>query len=521
MKSGKTRDCAVLLLVAWCSLWLPNQACARTYYVSPSGDDSGPGTSPSQPLRTLERLQSLHFEAQDRILFQGGTELEGSLDLSPSNTSPPLEIGSYGTGKAMISVPQGPGIAIRNLSNVTVSGLKIMGSGRTTNQDNGIEIVNDRKGGKMASDIVVDDVEITGFGMSGLLLHSAEEKSGYRHVRITRVEAYENGFAGIEIASKYPDSPHEDIYIGNSKAHHNPGIANYDGHSGSGIIMGGVRGGLIEHSEAYENGNMCDSFITGGPAGIWVWNADGVVVQFNKSYRNHTNNGADGGGYDLDGKTTNSVLQYNYSAENDGYGYQLAEFAGDNPFHNNVVRYNISVGDGNGTSVGALHVWGKVDQSSFENNITYSRADSRKMSYSISFERWVGMNLSFRNNIFYADAESALICRRDSSGQRLEMEGNTCAVQGQLRPIEWDDLRIETWDEWRRTTGFEKTGVLIQGISVPAEVLNLESKERFSESDFLSIAAIFEEKLGLCGDESAPNPLRPSCRSARASRQEK
>ena len=33
-----------------------------------------------------------------------------------------------------------------------------------------------------------------------------------------------------------------------------------DGHSGSGIVLGGVKGGMIEHSEAYGNGGESDAF---------------------------------------------------------------------------------------------------------------------------------------------------------------------------------------------------------------------------------------------------------------------
>jgi hypothetical protein len=47
-----------------------------------------------------------------------------------------------------------------------------------------------------------------------------------------------------------------------------------------------------------------------------------VTIQFCKAHDMATANNADGG-YDLNSATVNSVLQYNVSWGNYGYGYQL------------------------------------------------------------------------------------------------------------------------------------------------------------------------------------------------------
>ena len=62
-----------------------------------------------------------------------------------------------------------------------------------------------------------------------------------------------------------------------------------------------------------------------------------------------TANNADGGGFDLDGATTNSVLQYNVSWNNNGYGYQLYDFFW-GPHQNNTARYNVTIDDAKVTS---------------------------------------------------------------------------------------------------------------------------------------------------------------------------
>jgi|LSQX01.2.fsa_nt_gb hypothetical protein len=42
------------------------------YYVSPSGDDNNPGTSPDKPLRTAEKVSLLPLKAGDAVLFERG-----------------------------------------------------------------------------------------------------------------------------------------------------------------------------------------------------------------------------------------------------------------------------------------------------------------------------------------------------------------------------------------------------------------------------------------------------------------
>src|SRR5262249_11142991 len=65
----------------------------------------------------------------------------------------------------------------------------------------------------------------------------------------------------------------------------------------------------------------------------------------------------DGGGFDLDGGVSESVMQYNYSAENDGAGYLVFDF-GAAPFRlaDNVIRFNISENDGRKNSFAGIHV---------------------------------------------------------------------------------------------------------------------------------------------------------------------
>jgi hypothetical protein len=131
-------------------------------------------------------------------------------------------------------------------------------------------------------------------------------------------------------------------------------------------------------------------------------------------------NNADGGGFDLDGATTNSVLQYNVSWDNHGYGYQLYDFFW-GPHQNNTVRYNVTIGDGKVTSSrpptpgqGVLVGFGHLINESFHHNVAYvenARGSEVKL---VQIDTWDGDDLAFHDNLYIAaDAiRPLLLCRR-------------------------------------------------------------------------------------------------------------
>ena len=139
-------------------------------------------------------------------------------------------------------------------------------------------------------------------------------------------------------------------------SYRNSGIAGAAGNTGSGITMGGVKGGMIERSVAYDNGWLCDA--NEGPVGIWTYDSYGVVIQHNELYRNRTNGPADGGDFDLDQNTRNALVQYNYSHDNYGPGYLFSHSPNTFSHSGNTVRYNISENDGRRNSAAAILIWG-------------------------------------------------------------------------------------------------------------------------------------------------------------------
>ena len=145
-----------------------------------------------------------------------------------------------------------------------------------------------------------------------------ESQSGYCDVRISNCLASDNAYAGIHVYGVHDfhakTYAHRDVAVVDCVAHDNPGDPDFlDNHSGNGILLHDVDGGVIDGCTAYGNGSLCRAK-SGGPVGIWAWSSRKLVIQNCVSVRNRTGGKYDGGGFDFDGGVSESVMQYNYSA---------------------------------------------------------------------------------------------------------------------------------------------------------------------------------------------------------------
>lgn len=195
--------------------------------------------------------------------------------------------------------------------------------------------------------ITLDSVEVEGFQKAGLFIDNSN------NIQVNRVHAHDNGFAGISAMNVTR------LSIEHSFAENNPGDpTNFTNHSGNGIVVGYGRNVLIDHCRATNNGWDMPR-VGNGPVGIWAWESDSVRIQFCVSYRNKTSKGGeDGGGFDLDGGVTNSVIENCISFGNDGSGFGLFQYAGANPWKNNVVKSNVSWNDGLvSTAHAGIYIW--------------------------------------------------------------------------------------------------------------------------------------------------------------------
>lgn len=431
----------------------------RAYYVDASGNDNSAG-SRSAPWKTLHKISLTRLHAGDSIFFRGGMIFAGTLQFSSAISGTkehPFIISSYGHGRATILAGNSSAILLTESNHISILNLVLKGSGRKTgNTGKGLMAMN-------CSDIKVNNLEVSGFQKSGV------ELVGCSRARLEEIYAHDNGYAGISVGGMhFPKIENEDIYIGDCRAENNPGDpTELNSHSGNGIVVGLARRVMIEYCSATNNG--WDMPRTGnGPVGIWAWQCDSAIIQRCISYRNKTAAGAmDGGGFDLDGGVTNSLVQYNLAYENQGYGYGVFQFAGATPWHHNTFRYNVSYNDGNTTMHGASILWwnGSKDSTQFHDAYIYQNLFYNADGYALGVipDQYDNSQFYFLNNILAA--KDGLM-----SGGPLRTErflGNTWwSMTHGFR------LNNQTqFNRWAEETGNEKLDGKITGMNRKPDIL--------------------------------------------------
>jgi hypothetical protein len=420
----------------------------RCYYISASGQDSNPGTK-ERPWKTIAKIGATNLKPCDTVLLEGGSLFSGTIrldSLDSGGEGKEVLIGSYGNGKATIDGGMSEGFVIEGCKYLSINNLAVKGSGRKDgNNSDGVFIT-------FSEHVTVDSLELWGFQHSGLHVHIC------RDVKITNVYARNNGFAGIHVTGNTAGNPvkfdNEDIYIGYCIAENNSGDPTVLGnHSGNGILASSVNRGVIEYCESFNNG--WDMPWTGnGPVGIWIWDCTYFRIQYCVSHDNKTNPVAkDGGGFDLDGGVSNSVIQYCLSYNNQGGGYGLFEFGAAKPWENNVLRYCISFNDGS-LNGGSVAIWRGSADLAMRNcdiyNNTFYNATAR--GYSLTIEN-NSPGFRFFNNIFICKGAFLM------PGQKLVSElflGNCyfnlsgdMSIAGFKDIREWADLTSNETEEGR------------------------------------------------------------------------
>lgn len=366
----------------------------RRYFVDAAGDDRADGSF-SRPWRTVDAVNRAVLRAGDSVFFRGGQVFAGTLKIGGVSASlgHPVWVASYGIGPATVNGGDSSAVVLYNDRWVVVSGLRLVGAGRKTgNVRNGLEVDD-------CEHIRVEKIEVSGFQKTGAFIYASVD------VALDSVYAHENGAAGISVegpADRKTGS--KDLTIVNCRADDNPGDpTNLTNHSGNGIVAGHCTRLLIDHCSATNNGWDMPR-IGNGPVGIWCYEADSVTIQHCLSFGNKTSvGGADGGGFDLDGGVTNSVIQYCLSYGNQGSGYCIFQYWGASPWHDNIVRWNISEDDGLvSDSRAGMYVWNSSnDSNQFYNCKVYNNTvyDSREaaLCYSTTSAR---KGFIFYNNIF-------------------------------------------------------------------------------------------------------------------------
>jgi hypothetical protein len=245
----------------------------------------------------------------------------------------------------------------------------------------GIEFVNTSD--HVIGHVQIDHVNIRGFAgvfpSAGISIIGQSQANGFSDVSITDSVLEKNGPAGIFIAgtAKPDDFANHNITISRVHADHNcfnceeayltstvtetvhyPNLAIEEG-----IAVFDSQDVTIDRVTAGGNGKYS------GTVGIWFSRVDRGVIQHAEAYGTVSGNGTDGDGIDLDGSTTNSVIQYCYTHDNDGGGLALYSFGNSTPL---AIRQSlakpaapgdrsIEVASTNGIMPGAVILVGPFD----------------------------------------------------------------------------------------------------------------------------------------------------------------
>jgi Right handed beta helix region len=470
------------------------------YFVSPSGSDSlNDGRSQAAPWATIAKVNSSTYQPGDSILFQGGQTFTGGLNLTSSHwnralaATNPVTIGSYGTGRATISSGTAAGFIATNLGGFHLRDLNFVGAG-TTDVD-GILVTNLENGTGKIQYVRLTNVNITGYGKSGFMLWggygspvSVANTAGFNDVVLDNVVAIgnakvhvgNNGTAGIRVQGVYgftidPTHPtHTNITVRNCDAHDNLGKAAATSWTGAGIVFGGVQNGLIENCIAYNNGTNSNS--ESGPVGMMAFDCDTITIQFCEAHHNHTGNLSDGGGFDLDGWVTNSIIQYCYSHDNEGSGfmcYNYSDATATGAWSNNTVRYCISQNDATKNPTG--NVEGSISLGSdggpllnlkIYNNVAYNNQANGTVLH-IGRPN-VGTSTGFvANNILYSPA-NAWVLNAETFAPTITFSGNDYYAAGTFR-IKWNNTTYSTLATWKTASSKESgTGLTANPLLVAA-----------------------------------------------------
>ena len=382
-----------------------------TYYIdSLHGNDNASGESPMHAWRTLSKVNTGIFVPGDKILLRCGSRWSGFLFPGGSGSKGnPIVLGDYGTGpKPRIDGGEGSltTVYLYNSEYWTLRNLEITNSGPyPVRQLSGVILKVDNFG--TAHDITLDGLlirDITG--------SDDANPDGGSGIRILRGESGKlSRYDGLLIENCHLVRVDRDgiLMDGNVwRTHWYPNLHVVIRHNlledigGDGIVPIACDGAVVEYNTVRGARMRTTSYAVG----IYPWSCDNTVIQFNDV--SGVKGTKDGQGYDCDFNCRNTLMQYNYSHDNQG-GFMLICDDGDFKAPMNagntgsVIRYNVSVNDG----FHSFTLNGPCDNTKIYNNVIY--VGKGRSLYALACGNWGGAWASdtlFANNIFYLDSGS-------------------------------------------------------------------------------------------------------------------
>lgn len=377
----------------------------KTIYVdADSGKDANSGLSPACPVQTLHAINAGTFAPGDTVLFKASTAYTGRLVLKSSGAPDrPIVIGMYGQGQRPRINGNGlydEAVLIYNAEYLELTDLEITNKAPERKARRaGVRVhIHDFGTAHQITlrNLFVHDVygvnnkklpdggftETTGITCDNSSSHTPSRFDG---LLIERCRLLRTDRDGIATRSTHKDResnwyPNLNVVIrGNT----------LEDVGGDGIVTRGCDGALIEHNIVCKGNQRCPDYA----AGIWPHSCDNTVIQFNEvCFLKGT---LDAMAFDSDGNCRNTLIQYNYSHDNEGGFFMIC---GGKTNIGNVVRYNISQNDEHRL----IYITGAVQDTDIYNNVVYLGED--KTAYAVwpgGGKKGYANDIRFANNIFY------------------------------------------------------------------------------------------------------------------------
>ena len=412
------------------------RALAVDYYLGSPVPPSGIA------LRDVADLNTRSLRPGDRVLFAAGNTFSGTIELDADDAgtpSQPVELSSFGSGRATLHGGNDSAIRIYNASGFIIRDLNLTGGGAGTNSGAGISAGVERADDQKLPFLRFERLEISGF-RKGVELWawftgSTPAWPGFRDVVMSAVDVHDNLAVGIEVSGTWRPGgdgtrySHEDLRIAHSTAWNHFGDPAHTQNTGNGIVLGGVDRGVVEYCTAHHNGGAGPT-TGGGPFGIWAWECRAVTLQYNLVHHQRSSTPVDGGAYDLDGGCRDCVVQYNYSYQNEGPAIGLIQFDGASPHRDNIVRFNISENDSRKSNEGAIYIGafssthGVSDAELYHNTVFLDVAPDDLRPPVITVDEHDGIaRVHLRNNLFIASHDGPLVPSTPAPSRAL-FQGN-------------------------------------------------------------------------------------------------
>lgn len=367
----------------------------------------------------FDELREATFQPGDIIRLKRGVEFTGMFaPVGSGIEGSPIRITTYGEGarpRIDADGKQIAGLLLRNPSYWEVAGLEITnsdGSGDDQGELFGIYALATETE-RTYRHIYIDDCyvhdvngKVAGKRRGGIHVHIKDlEASTFDDLRITHNRVERIGGVGIGNNSscgriEFRENDTVDHYLW-TRVYVADNVVDTTGRNN--IIA------RVSKDAIYERNTLARSSRYDTGHSIFCFNTDGIRIQHNEAYGN-TGEGTDRGGFDADYNCVGTLIQYNYSHDNEW-------FCGIMKRRNRavVIRYNISQNERSGLYFYGFESRRELRDVHIYNNTHFVRAG---LDVEVFPEGRTPLNTRFENNIFYFEEEGTW-------GERAEGIGTT------------------------------------------------------------------------------------------------